>query len=98
MVLADPLTMPQVREIEKVLSVAIEDKGNNGRVFLSVVDESMLPAICACVAEWHLSNFPETVTPETFPASPRRESHELIKWLFDEVYKVYKGETEIPNE
>jgi hypothetical protein len=27
----------------------------------------MLPAIIPCVAEWHLENFPENVSPETFP-------------------------------
>lgn len=94
-VLHDPLTMPQVRQIEEVLNKSYEGEG--GRVWLSVIDETMLPAICACVQEWKLFNFPEVITPETFPASPRPESHKLIKWLFDEIYKVYLGEVTLPN-
>lgn len=95
-ILADPLTMPQVKAIEQTLNASI-DKSSE-RVWLSVVDETMLPAICACVQEWRLSNFPEFVTPDTFPASPRKESHELIRWLFSEIYKVYIGEIAVPNE
>jgi hypothetical protein len=30
--------------------------------------------------------------------SPRKASHELIKWLFGEILKVYNGELDIPNE
>lgn len=97
-VLYDPLTMPQVKEIEAVLNKSYQDESNNGRVWLSVIDADMLPAIITCVKEWKLGNFPELVTIETFPASPRAKSHELIKWLFGEIYKVYLGEIEIPNE
>lgn len=95
--IADPMTMPQVKLVEDVLRFTIEDKNENGKVFLSVVDETMLPAICACVEKWELRNFPTTVTPDTFPATPRKESHELIAWLFREIYKVFIGETAIPN-
>jgi hypothetical protein len=94
----DPLTMPQVQLIEEVINTSVEDKQNGGRVWLSVIDTAMLPAIVACVKEWNLSDFPDTVTLETFPASPRKASHELVKWLFDEIYKVYIGEIQVPNE
>ena len=112
-VLADPLTMPQVREIDIAMSTILDadrmDKADQKRIyksivdgeskiFLSATDEVMLPAILACVTEWKLENFPETVTLETFPMSPRPESHKLIDWLFKEVQKVYNGEMSIPNE
>lgn len=90
--------MPQVRLIEEALNQSFEDKNKNGRVWLSVIDESMLPAIIAGVKEWKLKGFPETVTLETFPASPRPESHKIIKWIFGELYKIYLGEITVPNE
>lgn len=90
--------MPQVMAIENVIGLSFEDKVSGGRIWMSIVDEKMLPAICLCVSKWELFGFPETVTPDNFPATPRPESHKLIKWLFDEIYKVYLGELEIPNE
>lgn len=93
--IADPLTMPQVLEIEKVLEAAGEI--GEGRVRLSVLDNILIPAILACVEKWELSNFPEQVSYETFPASPRRASSDLLRQIWDEVYKVYLGEIDIPN-
>lgn len=95
--IADPMTMPMVKLVEDVLDSFLKDKDGDKVIYLSIVDEAMLPAIVACVEKWELSNFPDTVTPETFPATPRKESHELIKWLFSEIYRVFIGETEIPN-
>lgn len=95
--IADPMTMLQVKAVEDALSKFTEEKKEGGRVWFSEVDEAMLPAVFACVEKWELSGFPSTVTVETFPATPRTESHKLIRWLFNEIYKVYIGEVEIPN-
>lgn len=62
-----------------------------------LVDERMLPAVIACVEKWELQGFPEIVTADTFPATPRGESHELVKWLFAEIHRIYIGELTIPN-
>lgn len=99
---ADPLTMPQVHEIEKAMDLTSPEElkqfaDDNGKVKKLVVDERQLPAILACVEKWEIESFPATVTLETFPATPRGQSHEFIRWLFSEIYKIYIGEIAIPN-
>ena len=68
------------------------------RVWSSVLDAKRIPAIVACVEKWELQKFPEKVTAQNFPASPRKDSHLLVEWLFKELLDVYSGEKEIPNE
>ena len=94
---ADPMTLPQAEAFEAGLSLPDDAKEKGGNVFLSVVDKTQLPTILACVEKWELGNFPESPSLETWPFSPRRESHQLIAWLFDEIRKVYLGELEVPN-
>ena len=92
--ISDPMTLPQVMAIEEVFG---NPSDTGGRVMKSVIDIKLLPAIIACVEKWNLENFPEAVTVDTFPATPRAESSALIRWLWDELYKVYIGEIEVPN-
>lgn len=94
--IADPLTIPQVQAIEA--GMTIPEVGNDGRYWLSVTDAMQLPAILACVEKWELENFPEKVTAENFPASPRGDSHKLVEWLFESIRKIYFGEIAVPNE
>jgi hypothetical protein len=94
--IADPLTLTQARLIEAGMKEPVKDI--DGKVWFSTMDEAMLPAIIACGEKWNLSNMPETITVETFPASPRKASHKLINWLSNEIVQVYTGELEIPNE
>lgn len=93
--IADPLTIPQAQAIEA--SMTPPEKREDGRVWYSVIDGNQLPAIFACVEKWELSNMPEKLTAETFPASPRKDSHNLIEWIFSEIRNVYFGELEVPN-
>jgi hypothetical protein len=95
--IADPLTLPQVELFEAGLELPA-DADKDGRVFLTVLDKPQIPAILACVEKWELSNFPETVTADNFPGTPRKASHDLIAWLFGEIRKVYLGELDNPNE
>ena len=57
-----------------------------------------IPAICKCVEKWEIEGFPEEVTPDNFPMSPRNESNQLVSFLFAELEKIYIGEIDIPNE
>ena len=107
--LSDPLTMPQVviidgcllerrdffeqKEIDGEIGYVIKDSAN-----WSQPDSVAVKAICECVEEWNLEKFPEKVTPETFPGSPRKASKALIDWLINEILVIYQGETDIPNE
>lgn len=91
--IADPLTIPQAQLIEAGLK---QPEGHEGesRIWLSVIDAEKLPAVLGCVEKWELENF----THDPFPASPRADSHKLIDWVFSELFKVYIGEAEVPNE
>ena len=93
--IADPLTLAQAHLIEQGLTQPTG--GEDGRIWFTVIDGNQMPAILACVENWNLKNFPENVTAETFPASPRGDSHKLIDWLFSEIRTVYFGEAEVPN-
>lgn len=93
--ITDPLTIPQAQLIEAGMTPP--QTGEDGRVWLSIIDGKQLPAIFACVEKWELANMPEKITAENFPASPRVDSHKLIDWLFAEIRKVYFGESEVPN-
>lgn len=93
--ISDPLTFPQVQDIEAALGITeTEAEPKDGKVYLTVPDLKMLPAIQSCTEKWELENF----NPFPFPASPRIASHNLILWLFGEIIKVYFGELESPNE
>ena len=94
--IADPLTIPQAMAIEAAMTPP--ERGDDDRIWLSVIDGNQLPAIFLCVEKWELKNMPEILTADNFPASPRVQSHKLIDWLFYEIRKIYLGELEIPKE
>jgi len=94
--IADPITIPQAQAIEATFKNV--EAGEDGKVYLTALDVNKLPAVILCVEKWELENFPETVTLETFPASPRKHSHALIDFIYREILKVYTGDAEIPNE
>jgi hypothetical protein len=94
--LADPLTLPQVELIEAALR-PLDNVPEDGQVYLTALDKPQIPAILACVEKWDLQDFP-VPTLDTFPMSPRRETHDLIAWIFREMRRVYIGDQEIPNE
>ncbi len=94
--IADPLTIPQAQAVEAGMTKPEMDA--DGKVFLSVIDGLQLPAIIACVEKWELENIPANISIDNFPASPRKDSHKLIDWIYSEIQKVYFGELEIPNE
>ena len=96
--IADPLTIPQAKLIEAGLEPPVDSDEQSGRIWLTVIDEKQLPAVLGCVEKWELENFPQNVTEETFPASPRGDSHKLISAIFRALMAVYSGEAEVPNE
>ena len=64
----------------------------------SRIDAALIPGLCACVAEWHLSDLPAVVTLDTFPFTPRRNSSALVSWLLKEVTAlVTEADADIPN-
>ena len=98
--LADPLTLPQAEAIEAYfrheIDPALIDK--NGRLSFLEMDKPKMPVLFACVEKWQLADIPEDVNEQTFPHSPSKARHELVDWLYEEIVKIYLGESEIPNE
>ena len=93
---SSPLNLPQALAWEKAIRTA-QAVAENGT--LTDYNYAVLPGIIACVEKWELEGIGDP-TPDTFPASPRKASIELITWLMTEVSRVYVGEEEKadPNE
>jgi len=92
----DRLVLSQVELVENaLLSNPTPDEG--GRVRFTDLDRPKLPALLACVEKWDLANFPDPVTVDNFPLTPRKQAHDLIEQIFDAIKIIYNGEVEIPN-
>ena len=88
--LSSPMSLPQAIAWER----AIRDvQALTGDVTITEVNYALLPAICNCVEKWELEGVGDP-TPDTFPATPRKESVELIGWLISEITRIYTGEEE----
>ncbi len=92
----DRLVLSQVELVEAALSDM--PPITEGKVALTALDKPRLPALLACVEKWELKGFPDPVTVENFPLTPRRQAHDLIMQIFAEIAKVYNGELDVPNE
>jgi hypothetical protein len=100
-VLYDPLPFPAFVAWKRAVDEAQRVRGDDRLTSLDAIvepelTEAILPGICSCVAEWRLDGLGH-VTPETFPATPRRASVELLAWLLNEVGKLIAEEEEVPN-
>lgn len=60
--------------------------------------EQRLPALIACVSEWHIAGVPEKPTLETFPVTPIADAGALVDWIFELLQDIWLGETVVPNE
>lgn len=67
------------------------------KVYRSVEDLKILPVLLDIVLKWEIKRMPEKPTLETFPMTPAADAHDFIAWVSGEVYKIFKGEAEIPN-
>ncbi len=90
MTLADPMTLPQALAWEKAIRIV---QARTDEATITDVNYAMLPAICDCVEQWELEGL-KNITPDTFPATPRGKSIELIAWLTSEITRIYTGEEE----
>lgn len=104
-VLCDPLTLEQVIKIEDALDASVEigdskfiqalSSANEGKLSLqwtSRLDAIYIPVIRFCVEKHDLP-----IDFDNFPASPRKDSHALVAFLWGELLKIYRGAIEIPN-
>jgi hypothetical protein len=99
--LSDPLTFPQYMAWSKAVEIASAQREKLTAITVGyddIVTEVMLPAILACIEAWHIAGVPEKPTVETFPATPRRATAQLIAWLAGEIGAVISEEDEEKKE
>ncbi len=97
-VLTDPLTLPQVLELEEGIDEhdALIDSGERSRAVLSKV---LVPTLCKVIVECHLQGWPEHPSLDTWPASPRGATADVTDWLIEEVRQIYIGDAQtVPFE
>jgi len=110
-VFSDPLTMPQAlawqrarQEVDKlrVTIPVINEKGEEifpirDDVIMEEINIAQIPGIIACVDSWELEEFPQVITPDNFPSSPRLKNIELIAWLVSTIWDIYWGTAEVDD-
>jgi hypothetical protein len=90
--ISEPLTMPQYTAwIEAATKAEAEEK-------TMLKSTCYLPGVIACVEKWELAGFPESVTVDTFPATPVKSSMLLLIAIVNAVWEVVNAEDEVPNE
>ena len=94
-VLADPLTFPQILAFEDAIG---QVKAAGNKITQARADGLTIPGIIPCVEEWRLVGFPAEVTEATFPASPRVPCTQLIIWMVKELTVLFKDSETIPND
>lgn len=95
--ICDQLFQPQVDVIEDALNL-LDGLDPEIKYRTSMFDKGQIPAVLACVEKWELKDYPVPTSPDTVLLSPRKATHELILWIFNEIVAVYLGEKEVPNE
>ena len=93
-VLFDPLTIQQEAEWEYAIAEYNKAVGKGGRDAALVL--AFLPAIIACVSEWHLDGLPERMTLENFPRRPKADRVNLAAFLVTNISEIFLAED--PNE
>lgn len=100
--LHDPMTLPQAEAFEQSRLFPDGFLEGGTRITFTAIDKWRFTALRECVQTWDIPGFILTVTkPESLTdiaMSPRRESHYLLEWIWNEIEKIYNGEQEIPNE
>jgi hypothetical protein len=87
-IFADPMTLPQALSWEKAIR-SVQERTDVATI--TDINYAILPGICTCVEKWELEGLGQ-LTPDTFPATPRKLSIELINWLIGEITTIYSGE------
>jgi len=90
--LSDPLNYPQYVAIQRAFK-RVQPEMTQAESHLE-----LLPALLGCIEAWNLNGgFPEKVTTDNFPASPRLSSAKMIAWLIEEISALVNEADESPN-
>lgn len=89
--LPDYLTWPQMR----IWKTAADEASQAA----DLVEQRLawVRGICQIVMAWELAGLPETLSPETFPATPPRSGVALMGWLIDGISALLDEADEAPN-
>lgn len=89
-VLYDPLPLIKQADFEDAMQAAREV---DTKLIVSRSQAILLPGLLGCVAEWHLENMPDPVTPENFPGVGTSiggiASARLINFLIKTIVALY---------
>lgn len=91
--ISDPLSFPQSIAFEK----AINETSGREDMLQQEYDFAFIPVIISCVEEWNLNGFPDVVTADNFPSTPRVASNKLIAWLIEQILSLFMEGEEVPN-
>jgi hypothetical protein len=107
---SEPLNMPQAlawqrarQEVDKLRvtePIIVDGKETypiRDDVIMEEINVAQIPGIIACVDSWELEGFPQVVTPNNFPSSPRLKNIELIAWLVNTIWEIYWGTAEVED-
>lgn len=97
--ISDPLTLPQAIAMEQAIQ-AMQDLGEGATI--AQAHYTLLPGICKCVEAWNLEDAEKKtllgdLSADTFPATPRKASAELLAWLVGAVTALYNDAEDVPN-
>ena len=93
------LTYPQVIAYESSIAAGQEYLEEHGEdAMTAVYNHLVLPGVIGCIEEWELADFPETVTADTFPATPRVAAAKLLVWVIESIRETMRDDEDIPND
>lgn len=84
----DPIPLPRVLAYEASIAKirALEASSN------STISEACIPGILQCIEEINIEGFPENVTFENWPFTPRWAAAKLVAWIMKEIDIIVDGE------
>ena len=90
-IIPDELTFPQAIAWEDAVDQAAAATKSFAR------SRAYVPAVMACVTEWHVEGLPQPVTFDNFPASPAGAIQKLLQPIVSAVTGLLFGEDEAKN-
>lgn len=96
-VIYDPMPMIRLATFEEAITEAmgIDPKLGKAKAYVALI-----PALLACVKEWHIDGFPNDLTIDNFPAAGQGMSKAdiaaLVNWVANRIINLIRGAD--PNE
>ena len=95
LVVAEPLSLPQVIDIQHAIRDAEGAREGNENLSTEEYYATLLPAFTQCVEEWGLDGWDKF---PVWPGTPTKASAELAAWLINSIMELFKAANPDPNE